>query len=316
MASKSSSKSIQLQPRDYSLFEFLYQAGSATASQVWRASQTFEMPFASLDRAQRRLRQLHRAGWVKRFTHRTVIGMTGAAYFKLSLSGYRSLLADYEAEPPTRRFFEEIAIGKYHHDYYLTEVIVATLRAAQQRGLRIQNFQPQGTFSIEVDGEMLLPDAYYELVNAYGRRFPQCVEIDSSTERRSGKCDRWLRKNRLYDAWASTLAESGQPVPQVQVFTWRSRQRCHNILRRFGNETANPNRILYKGCYVEDFLKADDSLCDAIFADHRRHGVALVPPVVLHVAPDRADATIERPPLQSYAAVLLGSPVAAGSDPL
>lgn len=312
MATKKTRRAVVLQPRDYSIFELLYRTGSATADQVYRASSTFALCFASLDRAQRRLKQLHEAGWLRRYEYQTVAGIERAGYFKLALRGYREWLDDHQAESPTKRFFEPIAEGKYRHDYYLTEVIVNTLLGARRRGLAVVNFHPQGIATVHVGGEPLLPDAIYELVTQTGRRFPQCIEIDGSSERRSVRGpDRWSTKNLRYDRWADQLAGEGKSLPQVQVFSWKSPQRCQNILARFGEETRDANRILYKGCFVADYLKSRDPIGEPIFADHRRDGVPMIAPSLL--APDKSRSNhVESVVGVEYAHALLGSPTAVG----
>jgi hypothetical protein len=316
MANKKPRRAVILQPRDYDLFELLYRTGSATADQVFRASSVFALRFASLDRVQRRLRLLSDAGWVRRFEYQTVKGIERAGYFKLTLKGYREWLDDHQAQPPTKRFFEPIAAGKYRHDYHLTDVIIKTLRGARRCGLSITNFRPQGTAAIYVDDEPLLPDAMFELVNQAGRRFPQCIEIDGSSERRSLLgIDRWATKNLRYDRWADWLVEEGKPLPQVLVFSWKSRQRFQNILARFGQETRDPNRILYKGCLVADYLDSGDPIGDPLFADHRRRGVPMIVPTLLSCGNASLDQ-VETPSQVEYHSALLGKPTAVGMGAL
>ena len=156
----------------------------------------------------------------------------------------------------------------------------------------------------------------FELVNQAGRRFPQCIEIDGSSERRSRLgIDRWATKNLRYDRWADWLVEEGKPLPQVLVFSWKSRQRFQNILARFGHETRDPNRILYKGCLVADYLDSGDPIGDPLFADHRRRGVPMIVPTLLSCGNASLDQ-VETPSQVEYHSALLGKPTAVGMGAL
>ena len=114
---------------------------------------------------------------------------------------------------------------------------------------------------------------------------------------------------------ADRLATEGKPLPQVLVFSWKSRQRFQNILARFGEETRDPNRILYKGCLVADYLNCGDPIGDALFADHRRRGVPMIVPTLLTREQSGSDP-VETPSQVEYHPALLGKPIAVGMGTL
>jgi hypothetical protein len=77
-----------------------------------------------------------------------------------------------------------------------------------------------------------------------------------------------------------------------------------NILDSFARQTSVPNRQLYVGVYLPDFLASEDALCSPIFADHRQAGIPMLPEHTLCLPPRP-----ERPAINLRK--LFASPVAA-----
>ncbi len=120
----------------------------------------------------------------------------------------------------------------------------------------------------------------------YGRRFRRFFEFDRSTEVLLSSLkqeDTWSQKNLVYDGY-QTMLGTGTRFRVVPVTT-ASLQRLRNILSLFAVETNSPDRQLYVGVYLNDFLAEDDALCHPVFRDHRRPRVSLVPPCAAGLPP-------------------------------
>jgi len=279
--------------REDDLATFLFRT-PATAEQIFAVSQTFRSPFASLNVTYRRLRDLSAAGWVFR-SPLAIASQVGARdYYQLTLDGYRLWRGDPKLPPPTKRFFAPTADALHQHLFAKAQFLTHLSVAAHHRGFRIENDQPENTFELRVGEQAIRPDHYLELVGPYGRRFRRYFEFDRSTESQvsgSRLQNTWRQKNFVYDAYQNQLGR-GRRFRVVPVTT-ESRQRLENILKCFAAQTTNPNRQLYVGVYLDDFLSEADALCHPIFADHRRTYVPLIPVSAIGLPPF-SDAYKER----------------------
>ena len=291
MASKKTSRRAWTSRED-DLAVFLFRT-PATAQQVFLVSGTWAQPFASLDRTYHRLSQLCQAGWVSR-SPLAIAGRFGKSYYQLTLDGYRMWRCDPTAPPPTKRFFAPKGDAFHHHLYAKSQFLAHLTVVAHRRGFRIENDRPENTFLIAVGQNRIWPDHYCELVGPYGRRFRRFFEFDRSTEVLLSSLkqeDTWSQKNLVYDGY-QTMLGTGVRFRVVPVTT-ASLQRLRNILSLFAVETNSPDRQLYVGVYLNDFLAEDDALCHPVFRDHRRPRVSLVPPCAAGLPPRHVRSALD-----------------------
>lgn len=153
-----------------------------TAEEILQLSQTWLQPFSSLRRVQERMQDLTAAGQLQAWRYATTGQGGGRLYYKLTLTGYRTVMQDDQIEPPTKRFFHEISPGRHRHQRALSQFIVQTYLAAHQRGIKVTDFHPENTFRIDCGARPLWPDARFTLTLSNGSPFSYCVELDNSTE--------------------------------------------------------------------------------------------------------------------------------------
>ncbi|QDU10882.1 replication-relaxation family protein [Gimesia aquarii] len=153
-----------------------------TAEEMFKLSQTWSQPFTSLRRVQERMQDLSAAGQLQAWRYATT-GQGGARlYYKLTLTGYRTVMQDDQIKPPTKRFFHEISPGRHRHQRALSQFIVQTYLAAHVRGIKVTDFHPENTFRIDCGERPLWPDARFTLMLPNESQFSYCVELDNSTE--------------------------------------------------------------------------------------------------------------------------------------
>lgn len=247
-----------------------------TVLQLLKLSQTFtHSPFGSPRSVQDRLQKLREAGWVQKWPYAIVTRGSTPEYYKLTSLGYR-LLYGQCAEPPTRRHFCEIGIAHHHHTHCLAEFIVHTIVSSHRRRLRVVDFSRENALTLMVGQEIIRPDCAFEIHTPEPARFHFVVELDNGTERvRSEKdIDSWQRKIRLYD---EVQNRSHPRRFRVLVVTTRSRDRLRHVLDAAAALTQNPNRSLFYGIHLPDYLQESDAVCAPCVLNHRGHPTALVP---------------------------------------
>jgi len=272
-------------PREDDIAAFLFRT-PATTEQLFAVSQTWTQPFASLDRTQRRLKNLERTGWVSRSRYATASQFGGIYFYQLTLKGYRLWRCEPNAAAPTKRFFTPAADMVHRHQFAKAQFLTHLTVAAHARGFHIENEKPENTLTIQVADQAIRPDHYLELVGPYGRRFRRFFEFDRSTETQLSTArlhNTWTQKNLVYNAYQDLLGRACRF--RVVPVTTASRERLVNILQLFSQQTTIPNRQLYIGVYLDDFLAEGDALCHPIFADHRQPHVALIPPSAVTLPP-------------------------------
>ena len=249
-----------------------------TVRQLLRLSATFAgRPFTSPRSVQERLQKLHDAGWLRRWTFATASRSGAPDYAKLTLLGYR-LLYGGNAQPPTKRYFNEVGIAHQHHTHCLAEFIVHTAVAAHRQGIVMKNFSRENTLRLQVGQENLFPDCAFDLDLRDGQSFRFYVELDNGTERvRSDKdIDSWQRKIRLYEQWQDQTAPRRF---RVLVVTTRSRDRLDYILAVAAQHARNPRRSLFYAIHLDDYLRQASAIQDRCFRDHHGNAVAIIPAV-------------------------------------
>jgi hypothetical protein len=270
MASKSRT---HLTDRDIELLTALDRC-PLTVVQVLCVSQAFDQPFGSPSRVRGRMQALRQAGWVRRWQYATANRGGAPDYHKLTLEGYRVLHGQH-AQAPTKRSFAEVGLAHQYHTQKLADFIVHTVVAAHQQGLHMVDFYRENTLRLTVGEECLFPDCAFRIRRA-DQQYNFVVELDNSSERvRSVKdADSWERKIRLYDQHQDQTTDRFR----VLVVTTRSRERRDHILQAAKSLIRNPQRSLFYGVYLDDFLAVADAMFHPCFHDQGRQSVAMIPP--------------------------------------
>ena len=244
-----------------------------TVDQLLKLSQTFDLPFQHERRVRRRLQALAEAGWIQSWPYAIPTHGAAPCYYQLTLGGYRILHGE-EAQPPTKRYLAEIGVARHHHTKCLGDFIVHSAVAARRSGCSMVNFCRENTLRLDVGQESLYPDCSFQLTHAAHWEFNFFVELDNGTERvRSQKeVDSWQRKIRLYDQYQS---DSDQRF-RVLIVNTRSSDRLEHILRTAAQLVSNPQRSLFYGVNLAEYLASTNPLTDRCFRDHRGRRVALL----------------------------------------
>jgi hypothetical protein len=263
-------------PRDFELFTALVMS-PLTVAQLVKLSRTFAAgPFTSTRTLLDRLQRLRLGGWIRRWPLAIARRGGGAPdYYKIAPQGLRLLYGE-EARPPTKQFFAEVAVAKHFHMYSLGDFLVHTAVAAHARGFRMVDVHPENTFIADVNGERLIPDHRFDLVNESGKRYRYLIELDNSTETIYSKRheqETWHRKIRLHEAHQDQCPDRHRVV----VVTTRSRMRLKNILTLAALLAKNPQRTLFVGTYLDDYLAVDDAAGQTCLVDHQQKLVRLLP---------------------------------------
>ncbi len=261
--------------RDVELLTSLVMAPLTTA-QLLKLSETYAAgPFRSPRTLLDRLQRLLHGGFIQRFPL-AIVSLRGGGlphYYKLTPAGLRLLYGE-EARPPSKQFFAPVAVARHYHTHALSQFLVATAVAAFRNGFRMQEVYPENTCILDVSGEQLVPDHRFDLVrNEQHLRF--LIELDCSTETiRSLKHDDTVhRKLRLYEAYQ----DQSSARHRVVFVTSRSRERLTNILTAAATVVRNPDRTLFLGVYLSDYLQADDPVTVPLLLDHRGWQHPLLP---------------------------------------
>jgi len=226
-----------------------------------------------------RLQRLAAGGFVRRFPLAIAADRGGGLphYYKLTPAGLRLLYGE-GATPPSKKFFSPVAVGRHHHTHSLSEFLVATAVAALRHGFRMHDVHPENTLILDVNGERLIPDNRFDLLGG-DARYRFLIEQDCSTETiHSAKHDDTInRKLRLHDAYQDACGERHRVV----FVTTRSRSRLTNILAAAAAVVRNPQRTLFLGVYLPDFIAATDPVGEPLFLDHRGRRHALLPGIAV-----------------------------------
>ena len=247
-----------------------------TVEQILKLSATFNGDcFMSPRSVQDRLHKLCASRWLQRWRYATASRGSSPHYYKPTLLGHRILYGE-KAQPTTKRQFCEVGISHQHHTRCLADFIVHTLVGAHRVGASLRNFYRENTLRLTLGGETLYLDSAFELAAADNRQYNFLVELDNGTERvRSDKdVESWQRKIRLYDE----LQTRNYPKRfRVLIVTTRSGQRLRHILGAAGALMRNPQRSLFYGAFIGDYLASGDPVASPCFLDHFERPVALLP---------------------------------------
>jgi len=269
-----------LTPRDIEILTALDHS-PLTVEQLLKWSTVFEQRFQTTQRVRGRLQLLREAGWVQSWPYASTTRGAVPDYYKLTLAGYR-LLYGADARQSTKRQFAEVRLAHQHHTRSLADFLVHTVVAASNLSVRITDYCRENTLRLEVGTESLYPDAAFQLIPPTGPAFGFLVERDNGTERiRSpADIDSWHRKIRLYDQYQD-LARGRF---RVLVLT-NSADRLLHILAAAVQLIRNPQRTLFYGVRLQDYLAAADPLCAPCFTHQRGGTVSMLPPTATAARP-------------------------------
>lgn len=269
----------QLTERDLNVLTALYQS-PLTATQMLRLSVIWHQPFQSLRRAQARLRDLELAGIVRSWPYATTRSGNSHRYYKLSRTGFAVVFDD--APLPTKRFLNEIAIGRHRHTTSLSDLIVQMQVAAHGCEASITEFYPENSRSIPVGDSLLYPDASLTLVTKAGAAFPVHVELDNCTETVCSEkaVESITRKIRLY-VEHERQTRSKSRVLFVTTGTDRRLDSIFAVASVFAFEL--PYQLFYGTC-LKDYLAASNPLTGPCFRTTRESRAPLIRPRIHPVA--------------------------------
>jgi predicted ArsR family transcriptional regulator len=251
---------LKIGPRDEELLAALDHS-PFTAAQLLALSESFTQPFPDEHTVRRRLRQLATAGLVKAFPYAVASLGRSPSYYRLTRRGYQHLHG-LDAPLPHRRAFEAVADAHHHHTLALAEFLVHVFVAAHKAGIEVRGFARENSVTIETATFTLRPDCAFQLVTAAGRQLNFVVELDNGTERVRSQLDTESieRKVRGYDAHQQSLA-AFDPARYVVLFvTTRSAIRLSAIMDTARRLAHNPQRRLFLGITLADFLTNDNPL--------------------------------------------------------
>ncbi|MCA8999133.1 MAG: replication-relaxation family protein [Planctomycetaceae bacterium] len=241
-----------------------------TANQLLRVSKTFPEPFTQDRLLRRRLGQLRTARMVQDFPSATIREGGAPHYWKLTREGHH-LVHGYDETLPSRRQFEAIAAGHHHHTLCLREFLTKVIVAAHAEGIRIDHFASENSVCLEAGEFRMYPDCAFQLTHPDGRTFNFVIELDNSTERLRSRMDveSIERKIRGYDAHQSQF-DALDPSRYVVLFiTTRSDQRLQHILDLASGLMQNPDRTVFLGVTLTEFVTTENPFRKAVIKDHR-----------------------------------------------
>jgi hypothetical protein len=243
-----------------------------TAAQLRLVSDTFAVPFASEHRLRQRLRRLAVAGLVRRHDYATT-GPGALGYFLLTREGFRVLFGP--DSPTSPGWFRPVSRSCETHAQMLGEILSHAVVCAHREGVALRNFHRENALALEAAGEVVRPDAAFELLTQNGHMLSFFVEADNRTEpvRAHAQRNSIERKLRQYEAWADA---SGRRFRLLFV-TRGGAARVRHVLQMAAQTARNPARSLVYAATLEGFLARQDALSAPCFLDHHGRPVALLP---------------------------------------
>ena len=278
--------------RDIELFTALDRC-PMTASQLCRLSETFATPFTDEGNLRRRLRKFLNADIVKKFAYAIASDGRTPSYYKLTRDGYNVLYGENVAMPK-RRYFEAICPGHHHHTNSLAELIVHLCVEAHRNDAELIHFARENSVKLVADPFTLYPDSAFVIRRSDGRTFSFVVEFDNGTERVRSKQDveSIERKIRGYDAHQSKYDAHDPERYLVLFITTRSEQRLQYILDVAAEVMTQPQRRVFVGCELGNFLNSDPFHVP-VFVDHRGLRRTIVPSPSTNKPPEKSPAFSE-----------------------
>lgn len=262
---------FRLMHRDIDLFAALDRC-PLTVRQIRALSVTFCSSFGSDRRLQDRLALLTQSGLLHRFRYMSAEG-SGQYYYTLSPESYRVLHGTH-ADLPSGGMFQTVGIARQHHTHRLADFIVHTQIAAWQSGVTVGSFIRENQLRLTAANDHLSPDCSFTLALPNRPPFLFYAELDNSTEPLTSPRERdsWIRKLRIYEA----LQDASPTRFRVLGLVTRSVKRLENIAALAASVAKNPQRSIFYGVYLPDYLGDPMPLTASLFSDHRGMRVSLV----------------------------------------
>jgi hypothetical protein len=263
---------VYLTARDYEIVRAIERC-PLTVRQLRALSLTFSSRFGSDRRLQDRLARLTGAQLLRRFRYAATEG-SGPFYFMLSAESY-CLLHGPDDPLPSPGLFREVGMGRQNHTHRLADFIVRTIVAAHEAQVTIADMTRENALRLTVGDEQLYPDGSFTLTVPGRPPFLFYVELDNSTEVLASPRERdtWLKKLRFYEA----LQDSTTARFRVLGLSTRSPKRAENIAVLAASVAANPQRSLFYGAYLPDYLRHATPVTAPLFTDHRGLHISLIP---------------------------------------
>ena len=273
----SASRGWQITPRDLEMLAAL-DYGPLTGRQLEKLSDAWAEPFPSGRMARERLQRMAEAKLVKPYNYAVVRSIKPENYYVLTRRGYQ-LVHGPDSEPPTKEYCSPIALVRQFHQQALSDFIVHTAIGAHRSGIQLTGFRRENTIRLDAGGRSVYPDSSFLLTNK-DEHFRFYAELDTGSERiRSDKdTDSIERKLRTYDAF-QTL-QSGARFRVLFVCVQSSRDRMLHILETAARVISDPNRTLFYGITLTDYLTTLYPVTSPRFLDHRGGQHSLIPDVM------------------------------------
>lgn len=251
--------------------------GPLTGRQLEKLSDAWAEPFPSGRMARERLQRMAEAKLVKPYNYAVVRSIKPENYYVLTRRGYQ-LVHGPDSEPPTKEYCSPIALVRQFHQQALSDFIVHTAIGAHRSGIQLTGFRRENTIRLDAGGRSVYPDSSFLLTNK-DEHFRFYAELDTGSERiRSDKdTDSIERKLRTYDAF-QTL-QSGARFRVLFVCVQSSRDRMLHILETAARVISDPNRTLFYGITLTDYLTTLYPVTSPRFLDHRGGQHSLIPDV-------------------------------------
>ena len=277
------SQAVALSPRDLAMLRLL-DLTPATAVQIRKASITFgDEPYKDERRVRERLQSLGDAGLVRSFPA-AISGGGTMSYYRLTNEGYRVAIPESLDEPP-RSSLNEIAPSRLRHAMVTADVIVHTLVACHERGVRVQRTLGDGRLTLAIGEHRQQPDFHVQLGSA-GRTFNLVFEIDNATEPLDSHREQSIRTKILgyetYQDWVlQSWKDSGEQGPRPSfrvVFLTTGTGRANHILWLSHDLARNKDRRLVYAMTQDVYLGEPNAIMAPILNDHFGIWQSLVDP--------------------------------------
>lgn len=262
---------VLLTDRDQELLAVLAR-GPHEKRQLLQISQRFATPFTSERYLRKRLQTLRDVGWVGSWPYATT-GQGAVLYYKLTRTGFRLLHGD--APLPPRSFFSPVPHAAQPHARLLADFVVHADVAAWRVGVKLTDYYTDKTLRLDIEGQCLYPDSAFQLLGHDGKAFKFFVELDNGTERVETRKDveSLERKLRLYDLHRDRSPQAFR----VLFVTTRTGKRLEHLLGTARRIVRNPQRPLFYGITLSDFLRQPSALTFPIFRSHQGNFVTAIP---------------------------------------
>ena len=241
--------------------------------------------------ALRRLQVLARGGYLYNRPYDKNGNFGATRYFQLTRKGWNWLhRIDSEIPPYPKRQHEAITPSRQHHTRNLADTLIHLHCCALRRGYRMEIISGESEITINNNKGITSLDGEVEFIRIADEtvRFHRLLEMECSTHTlRSEKHNKktWQNRARVVDHDATLRIKNDQTRTRLLTFTSRSWKKAVSIAGLFKEETKNPDRQVYLGTYLQDFLSDEDGLFSPVFLDHNAKMVSALPEWALEQTP-------------------------------